>query len=91
MRLIKHGRNHPYIIKLGELPQFKNSDDKIKNIELHTCACGLSKHKPFCDGSHMKVAKEEEGKLFAYAGDEKKELNESNAFETAKNLPNEYE
>jgi CDGSH-type Zn-finger protein len=91
MRLIKHGRNYPYILKLGELPQFKNSDDKTKNTELHMCACGLSRHKPFCDGSHMKVSKEEPDKLFAYDGEEKKELNESNAFAIVKHLPNEYE
>ena len=28
--------------------------------------CGLSKNQPFCDGSHKKVADEEDGKTYEY-------------------------
>jgi CDGSH-type Zn-finger protein len=30
------------------------------------CACGLSKNQPFCDGSHKRVADEEDGKVYEY-------------------------
>ena len=30
------------------------------------CMCGLSKNQPFCDGSHKKVADEEDGKTYEY-------------------------
>lgn len=30
------------------------------------CLCGLSKNQPYCDGSHAKVAGEEEGKVYEY-------------------------
>ncbi|MGI0053535.1 MAG: CDGSH iron-sulfur domain-containing protein [Thermoplasmata archaeon] len=30
------------------------------------CQCGLSRNKPFCDGSHHKTAGEEPGKLYLY-------------------------
>ena len=62
-RYVRHDRNHPFVIKLGEVPGFANltNDDKLKNFELHICACGLSKHKPFCDGSHKAVQNEKPG------------------------------
>ncbi len=41
-RMVKHEQNLPYEVPEGtELP-------------LYICACGLSKNKPFCDGSHRK-------------------------------------
>jgi CDGSH-type Zn-finger protein len=30
------------------------------------CMCGLSKNQPYCDGSHKKVADEEDGKTYEY-------------------------
>jgi CDGSH iron-sulfur domain-containing protein 3 len=30
------------------------------------CTCGLSKNQPYCDGSHKKVADEEDGKTYEY-------------------------
>ncbi|MBA3685205.1 MAG: CDGSH iron-sulfur domain-containing protein [Planctomycetes bacterium] len=30
------------------------------------CMCGLSKKKPFCDGSHKACSGEEAGKLYRY-------------------------
>lgn len=53
-RLVKHEQNGPYEIAEGaELP-------------LYICACGLSKNKPFCDGSHRKTRDEPAGELFVY-------------------------
>lgn len=30
------------------------------------CMCGLSKNQPYCDGSHKKIAGEEDGKTYEY-------------------------
>ena len=93
MRIVIHGRDHPYVVKLGELPGFAalTTDDKILNYEVHLCACGLSKHKPYCDGSHVHVNKEEKGKVFAYTKElEGKEVNDQNAAAEIKELPEEY-
>ena len=32
----------------------------------HICMCGLSANQPFCDGSHLKTQKEDDGKLYWY-------------------------
>ncbi|MCY0860119.1 MAG: CDGSH iron-sulfur domain-containing protein [Sulfolobaceae archaeon] len=53
-RLVRHDRNHPYEITT-------QSGEKI-----YVCACGLSQHKPFCDGSHKRTLDEEPGKLYIY-------------------------
>jgi len=33
------------------------------------CMCGLTKNKPFCDGSHKCTSEEEEGKVYKYNED----------------------
>ncbi len=53
-RLVKHEKNAPYEIPEGtELPVW-------------ICGCGLSKNKPFCDGSHKKTRDEDPAELYAY-------------------------
>ncbi len=52
-RLVKHTEKGPYKLEVGEQTSF-------------ICQCGLSKNKPFCDGSHKKTRDEEEGKLYIY-------------------------
>lgn len=52
-RLVKHDRNQPYKIEEAQPP-------------IWICACGLSKNKPFCDGSHKKTRDEEAGAVYLY-------------------------
>jgi CDGSH-type Zn-finger protein len=53
-RLVKHERNFPY-----EIP-------KDAKLPVHICACGLSKNKPFCDGSHRATRDEEADAVYVY-------------------------
>ncbi|MCS7264758.1 MAG: CDGSH iron-sulfur domain-containing protein [Armatimonadetes bacterium] len=52
-RLIRSERNRPYLIQVGG-----------QNVAI--CACGLSKNKPYCDGTHKITRDESEGQLYAY-------------------------
>ncbi|MGC8572642.1 MAG: CDGSH iron-sulfur domain-containing protein [Caldisphaera sp.] len=53
-RIVMHERDHPYAIKLDN------------GKEIHICGCGLSKNKPYCDGTHKKTQDEEPGKIYLY-------------------------
>jgi CDGSH-type Zn-finger protein len=53
-RMVRHEKNAPYEVPEGtELP-------------LYICACGLSKNKPFCDGSHKKTRDENPTDVYVY-------------------------
>lgn len=57
-RLIKHERKVPYEIAPSDQPSY-------------VCACGLSKNKPFCDGTHKKITAEEPAEIYIYDEDDK--------------------
>lgn len=52
-RIVRYDRSRPYLIQIGG-----------QNVAI--CACGLSKNKPYCDGTHKITRDEEAGKLYAY-------------------------
>ncbi len=52
-RLVLHDAKGPVEIKIG-------------NESRWVCMCGLSKNKPFCDGSHKKTGDEQDGKTYRY-------------------------
>ncbi|MCS3919543.1 CDGSH iron-sulfur domain-containing protein [Fervidibacter sacchari] len=52
-RIVRYERRRPYLIQVGG-----------QNVAI--CACGLSKNKPYCDGTHKITRDEEAGKLYAY-------------------------
>lgn len=54
-RLVRHDKQQPYAIKEGEA-----------KFPIYICACGLSKNKPFCDGSHKRTRDEEDGQSYVY-------------------------
>lgn len=52
-RLVKHEAQEPKEVKVG-------------NESVWMCICGLSKNKPFCDGSHKQTKDEQDGKIYVY-------------------------
>lgn len=52
-RLIRHDATGPALIEVG-------------GQTIAVCQCGLSRNKPFCDGSHEKTRGEDHGKLYIY-------------------------
>ncbi len=52
-RLVRHDRNRPYLVEVGQQ-------------KVAICACGLSKNKPYCDGTHRITWDEAEGTLSTY-------------------------
>lgn len=60
-RLIKHEQTGPSEITEGEFP-------------LYICACGLSRNKPYCDGSHKQTQGEDAGGIYAYGNEGRVEL-----------------
>ena len=64
-----HEDRHSYKMRLRdmapELEKFTN-DERILNLQVKLCACGLSKTKPICDESHHQIQTEEPGKVYVY-------------------------
>ncbi len=54
-RLVKHDKNAPYRIDEGQA-----------KFPIWICACGLSKTKPFCDGTHKKTRDEAPDGTYVY-------------------------
>ncbi len=63
-RIVKHEENGPMEVKVGRESKW-------------ICMCGLTKNKPFCDGSHKQCSGEEEGKLYKYEYGKRVEIKKS--------------
>jgi CDGSH-type Zn-finger protein len=60
-RIVVHKEKGPKEIKAG-------------GESMWICMCGLSKNKPFCDGSHKMTLDEEEGKIYKYENGKRKQV-----------------
>jgi len=47
---------------------------KVGGESVWICMGGLSKNKPFCDGSHKQTLDEEKGKIYKYEGGKRIEV-----------------
>lgn len=54
-RLVKHDLNAPYKIEEGQV-----------KFPIWICGCGLSKNKPYCDGTHKKTRDEAADAVYVY-------------------------
>ena len=53
-RLVKHAATGPAKI------------EAVEKLPIFICMCGLSRNKPYCDGSHKKTRDEDPNELYAY-------------------------
>ncbi len=53
-RLVKHAATGPAKI------------EQVEKFPIFICMCGLSKNKPYCDGSHKKTRDEEGTEIYVY-------------------------
>jgi CDGSH-type Zn-finger protein len=68
-RIILHEKMHSYKVKLRDLaPELERltSDERILDMQVKLCGCGLSKRKPICDESHHMIQGEKPGAIYAY-------------------------
>ena len=61
-------RRNPFTPEMRKVLKSDKQPIEIKPQEksVWICACGLSRNQPFCDGSHKKIAGEEEGRVYEY-------------------------
>ena len=52
--------------RIVKLEDRKPMEIKVGNESKWICMCGLTKNRPFCDGSHKQAEGEKEGKIYKY-------------------------
>lgn len=55
----------PRIVKLDQCAPYEIAEGT--ELPVYICACGLSKNKPFCDGSHKKTRDENAADTYQYS------------------------